>query len=168
MGDGTTSVVLFAGELLREVRGFIEEGVSPQLIIKGLRTASLLVSGVGGSGMIVWVGLRQSQGIVRHRRSRQQHVSRPLSNEIDCIEFGRLMFSEWRGLLEKCAATAMSSKLIHSHKEFFQKLVVDAVPSLDGDLDEKMIGMKTVAGGALQVFLPLLLWLFFVVFWSVG
>jgi hypothetical protein len=30
-------------------------------------------------------------------------------------------------------------------------LVVDAVLSLDDDLDEKMIGMKTCAGGALQV-----------------
>jgi T-complex protein 1 subunit eta len=62
---------------------------------------------------------------------------------------------EWRELLEKCAATAMSSKLIHSHKDFFKKMVVDAVLSLDDDLDEKMIGMKTVPGGALQVCLPL-------------
>ena len=59
--------------------------------------------------------------------------------------------SEWRDLLEKCASTAMSSKLIHSHKDFFKKMVVDAVLSLDDDLDEGMIGMKTVAGGALQV-----------------
>ena len=57
---------------------------------------------------------------------------------------------EWRTLLERCAATAMSSKLIHSHKDFFKKMVVDAVLSLDDDLDEKLIGMKTVPGGALQ------------------
>jgi T-complex protein 1 subunit eta len=61
-----------------------------------------------------------------------------------------LLFREWHGLLEKCAATAMSSKLIHSHKAFFKKLVVDAVLSLDDDLDESLIGMKTVPGGALQ------------------
>lgn len=57
---------------------------------------------------------------------------------------------EWKKLLERCAATAMSSKLIYSHKDFFKKLVVDAVMSLDSDLDENMIGMKTVPGGALQ------------------
>ena len=60
-------------------------------------------------------------------------------------------YREWRDLLEKCAATSMSSKLIHSQKDFFKKMVVDAVLSLGGDMDEKMIGMKTVAGGALQV-----------------
>jgi T-complex protein 1 subunit eta len=45
VGDGTTSVVLLAGELLREVKGYIEEGVSPHVIIKGYRAAARLVSG---------------------------------------------------------------------------------------------------------------------------
>jgi len=59
--------------------------------------------------------------------------------------------SEFRQLLEKCASTSMSSKLIHSHKDFFTKMVVDAVLSLDQeDLNEKMIGIKKVAGGAMQ------------------
>lgn len=43
VGDGTTSVVLFTGELLKEVRSFIEENVPPQTVIKGFRTASQLV-----------------------------------------------------------------------------------------------------------------------------
>jgi T-complex protein 1 subunit eta len=43
VGDGTTSVVLFTGELLKEVRPFIEDGVPPQTVIKGFRTASELV-----------------------------------------------------------------------------------------------------------------------------
>jgi T-complex protein 1 subunit eta len=43
VGDGTTSVVLFAGELLREVKEFVEDGVSPHTIIKGIRRASQLV-----------------------------------------------------------------------------------------------------------------------------
>ena len=42
MGDGTTSVVLLAGELLKEVKSYIEEGVSPHVIIKGYRTAARL------------------------------------------------------------------------------------------------------------------------------
>jgi T-complex protein 1 subunit eta len=60
-------------------------------------------------------------------------------------------FSEFRSLLEKCAATAMSSKVIHGQKEFFTKLCVDAVLHLDQDeLDEGMIGIKKVSGGAMQ------------------
>ncbi|EGO31083.1 hypothetical protein SERLADRAFT_364820 [Serpula lacrymans var. lacrymans S7.9] len=42
VGDGTTSVVLLAAQLLKEVRGYIEEGVSPHMIMKGFRKASQL------------------------------------------------------------------------------------------------------------------------------
>lgn len=40
VGDGTTSVVLLAGELLSEVRSFIEDGMAPRNIIQGFRMAS--------------------------------------------------------------------------------------------------------------------------------
>lgn len=43
VGDGTTSVVLLAGELLRESKEFIDEGMAPQIIIKGFREALRLV-----------------------------------------------------------------------------------------------------------------------------
>ncbi|KAI8911451.1 chaperonin Cpn60/TCP-1 family [Gorgonomyces haynaldii] len=118
VGDGTTSVTLFAAELLKEVRGFIEDGVSPQLIIKGFRRASLLA--------------------INKIKELSVHVER--SNEF-----------EFRQLLEKCAATSMSSKVVHGQKEFFTKMVVDAVLHLDQELlDEKMIGVKKVPGGAMQ------------------
>ncbi|KAL5534037.1 CCT7 [Sanghuangporus baumii] len=42
VGDGTTSVVLLAAQLLKEVRGFVEEGVSPHIIVKGFRKAAQL------------------------------------------------------------------------------------------------------------------------------
>ncbi|VDD76212.1 unnamed protein product [Mesocestoides corti] len=58
--------------------------------------------------------------------------------------------NEQRRLLEMCAATALSSKLVAGQKEFFSKLVVDAVKSLDTHLPLKMIGIKKVAGGALE------------------
>ena len=45
----------------------------------------------------------------------------------------------------------MSSKLIHSEKPFFSKMVVDAIQCLDqDDLDESLIGVKKIAGGGLQ------------------
>ncbi|XP_059821832.1 T-complex protein 1 subunit eta [Hypanus sabinus] len=55
-----------------------------------------------------------------------------------------------RQLLEKCAATALSSKLIALQKDFFSKMVVDAVMLLDDLLPLKMIGMKKVQGGGLE------------------
>lgn len=39
MGDGTTSVVVFAGELLKQSKQFIEDGVHPKIIIKAYRNA---------------------------------------------------------------------------------------------------------------------------------
>ena len=42
VGDGTTTVVVLAGELLKEVRGFIEEGVNPRTIVRGYREAGRL------------------------------------------------------------------------------------------------------------------------------
>lgn len=43
MGDGTTTVTLLAGELLKESKSFIEEGMHPQVIIKGLKEANRIV-----------------------------------------------------------------------------------------------------------------------------
>eukprot|EP00842_Homolaphlyctis_polyrhiza_P001870 jgi/Hompol1/2684/HPOL_003001-RA len=118
VGDGTTSVTLFAAELLREVKQYIEEGVSPQTIIKGFRRASVLAA----------------------NKVREIAVAIERKNE-----------TEFRQLLEKCASTAMSSKIIHGQKEFFTKMCVDAVLHLDQDeLNERMIGIKKVAGGAMQ------------------
>lgn len=56
-----------------------------------------------------------------------------------------------RDTLRKLAATAMSSKLIHRNADFFTKMVVDAVLTLDQtDLNAKFIGVKKITGGALQ------------------
>ena len=40
MGDGTTTVVILAGEFLRECKPFVEDGVHPQNIIKYFREAA--------------------------------------------------------------------------------------------------------------------------------
>ncbi len=42
VGDGTTSVVVLAGEILKEIKDHVEQGVSAQTIIKGLRRASAM------------------------------------------------------------------------------------------------------------------------------
>ncbi|KAJ3067990.1 T-complex protein 1 subunit eta [Podochytrium sp. JEL0797] len=118
VGDGTTSVTLLAAELLKEIKQNIEEGVSPQTIMKGFRKASVLA-----------VNKVKEMAVTIERKNAE----------------------EFRDLLEKCASTAMSSKLIHSHKDFFKKMVVDSVLMLDQvELNEKMIGMKKIPGGAMQ------------------
>ncbi len=42
VGDGTTSVVLLAGSILKAIKPFVEEGVHPQIIIRNVRAASKL------------------------------------------------------------------------------------------------------------------------------
>jgi len=42
VGDGTTSVVLLAAEILKQVKGFVEDEVHPQIIIRGVRLAATL------------------------------------------------------------------------------------------------------------------------------
>lgn len=118
VGDGTTSVVLLAGELLKQIQPFVEENVAPQVIIKAFRRAAALALA----------------------------KIRAMSVEID-----RESPEKLRDLLEKCAATAMNSKLISSQQAFFKRMVVDAVLHLDqADLNERLIGMKKVAGGAME------------------
>ena len=55
-----------------------------------------------------------------------------------------------RSQLVKCAATAMSSKLINQQSEMFSNMVVDAVSLLDELMPLNMIGIKKVQGGSLQ------------------
>jgi len=115
VGDGTTSVVVLAGEILKEVKEFVEAGVSSQTIIKGLRRA----------------------GTMAVNKVKEIAVNTTENNQ--------------RDTLRKLAGTAMSSKLIHRNSDFFTKMVVDAVLSLDqDDLNNKLIGVKKVTGGALQ------------------
>jgi T-complex protein 1 subunit eta len=42
VGDGTTSVVLLAGEFLKQIKPFVEEGVHPRIIVRAFRKAMQL------------------------------------------------------------------------------------------------------------------------------
>lgn len=113
IGDGTTSVVVFAAEFLKEAKQFIEDGVHPQLIIKSFRKSLEILL------------------------KRIDEISVKLDNQSD-------------ETFIKCASTTLSSKMIAQKKEFFARLVVDAVKSLDGHLPMNLIGIKKVSGGALE------------------
>lgn len=117
VGDGTTSVVLLAGEFLKQLKPFVEEGVHPRIVIKAIRkTLAICIENI------------QKMAVKIEKKNTKEH----------------------RALLEKCAATALSSKLIHQQKDFFSKMVVDAVLKLDDLLPLNMIGIKKVTGGALE------------------
>src|SRR5882672_11228153 len=78
----------------------------------------------------------------------------PIQGMFPLPNFGLVLSFHHRrfhSLLLKCASTSMSSKLIHSEKPFFSKMVVEAIESLDqDDLDDSLIGVKKIAGGGLQ------------------
>lgn len=90
------------------------------------------------------------QLIVRALRKSSQLAVQKI-NEISVNAMGDGSdLAQRRSTLEKCAATAMSSKLVASNKGFFSKMVVDAVMSIDQDIMPlEMIGIKKVSGGAL-------------------
>jgi T-complex protein 1 subunit eta len=66
-------------------------------------------------------------------------------NELSIGQEGEL----FRQLLEKCAGTALNSKLIARQKHLFAPMVVDAVTLLDPEtLDIRLIGIKKITGGS--------------------
>merc|ERR1712193_361156 len=87
--------------------------------------------------------------IVRALRKSSQLAVKKI-NEIAVNVMDQGTSEQRRATLEKCAATAMSSKLVAANKDFFAKMVVDAVMSIDQDIMPlEMIGKK-VPGGALE------------------
>ncbi|KAK3868005.1 hypothetical protein Pcinc_026583 [Petrolisthes cinctipes] len=117
VGDGTTTVVLLAGQLLDQCKSLIEEGVHPHAIIRAFRRATTLA--------ITKI------------------------NEI-AVKINKNDKVELKSILEKCAGTSLNSKLIHQQKDFFARMVVEAVTSLDTLLPLDMIGIKKVPGGSLE------------------
>lgn len=114
VGDGTTTVMLLAGELLKNCKGFVEDGVHPQIIMKGYRLA----------------------------------CDKALNKLKDiCIKINEDEESR-RDMLQKCGETALNSKLIERQKEFFAKMIVEAVMHLDENSPIGMIGKKMVPGGS--------------------
>ena len=83
VGDGTTSVVILAGEFLKQFKGFVEEGVHPRVIIKSVRKATALAL------------------------AKIQEIS---------VKIDRNNTTEYRSLLEKCAATQVHRRRRGLHR----------------------------------------------------
>jgi len=122
VGDGTTTVVLLAGELLRAVKPFVEDGAPPRAVARALRAAGALAC------------------------SRLRELAVPIGGG-----GGEGNEREKREMLIKCASTSLNSKLVCGEKDFFAAMVVDAVSTLDQrTLDLSMLGVKKVVGGGLR------------------
>ena len=93
VGDGTTTSVILAGELLKKSLDMVDANVHPTIIAAGYRLAN-----------------DKAQDLLKQ-------VSLKVSINDDDI-------------LQKIAETAMISKQVNSSKEFFGKLVVDAVKTI--------------------------------------
>jgi TCP-1/cpn60 chaperonin family len=120
VGDGTTSVAVLAGELLREAEALVNQKLHPMIIIAGFRQACEVAvqalearafdhSGVDGGGA--------------------EALRRDLIN---------------------IARTTLSSKILTHDKEHFAKIAVDSVMCLKGRTNLEAIHVIKKAGGTLK------------------
>ena len=79
VGDGTTSVVLIAAQLLKEIKGYIEEDVSPHIIMKGFRQAAQLVRILVSYDVPSLLTHTLSSPLTASKRFRYQLIIRTLS-----------------------------------------------------------------------------------------
>lgn len=93
VGDGTTTSVIIAGELLKKALDLIDSNVHPTIITRGYRMAN----------------------------DKAQEVLKKVSKPVTIND---------NELLIQIAETAMISKQVNASKEFFAKMVVDAVKTI--------------------------------------
>ncbi|KAG6509415.1 hypothetical protein ZIOFF_027404 [Zingiber officinale] len=129
VGDGTTSVVVLAGELLREAEKLVNQKIHPMTIIAGYRT---IIDGVLQSG--------------RYRMAAECARSALLQKAKDNKQDPDTFKSD----LMKIAMTTLSSKILSMDKEQFAKLAVDAVLRLKGSTNLESIHIIKKVGGSLK------------------
>ncbi|KAL7565475.1 hypothetical protein ACA910_012214 [Epithemia clementina (nom. ined.)] len=121
VGDGTTTVAVLAGELLREAEQLMnQQHIHPQTICHGWRLA-------------------------------KEHALRALLAQATAISNKDTGSEEgFRSKLFQIASTTLSSKLLTYEKEHFAKLAVDAVMRLKGSNNLEHIQVLKKAGGSLR------------------
>jgi archaeal chaperonin len=101
VGDGTTTAVVFAGELLKNAETLLEQGIHPTVIANGYRMASI----------------------------KAKDILKNITKTVD-IKAANTVTANDRDLLINIASTATTGRTAESSKEIFAKLAVDAVLSI--------------------------------------
>ncbi|KAK6115700.1 hypothetical protein DH2020_007969 [Rehmannia glutinosa] len=123
VGDGTTSVVVLAGELLREAE---------KLIFTFIGTIASYV-----------LHLNRAKGYrMAAECARNALLEKVVDNKLDAEKF--------KTDLMKIAMTTLSSKILSQDKEHFAKLAVDAVMRLKGSTNLESIQIIKKPGGSLK------------------
>ena len=116
VGDGTTTVTVLCGELLREGEKLIAQKIAPQIIIAGFRQARDTALAT------------------------LKNISFDNSKNKECF----------REDLMNIARTTLSSKLLTHEKDFFSKIVVDAVLRFEDTPNLESIKIIKKHGGCLK------------------
>ncbi|CAK7214017.1 T-complex protein 1 subunit eta [Sporothrix curviconia] len=119
VGDGTTSVVVLAGEILKEVKEHVEQGVSSQIIIKGLRRACTMA-----------VNKIKEIAISTESEASDSEAHRETLSKLAATAMTSKLIKRNTGFFTKMVVDAVLS--------------LD-----QEDLDEKLIGIKKIPGGSL-------------------
>ncbi|KAA3488991.1 T-complex protein 1 subunit beta [Gossypium australe] len=130
VGDGTTSVVVLAGELLREAEKLVAAKIHPMTIISGSFWPHLFFNVFDSKSL------------------------RELSLSLECLFSHALVFlniaEKFKSDLMKIAMTTLSSKILSQDKEHFAQLAVDAVMRLKGSTNLEAIQIIKKPGGSLK------------------
>jgi len=122
VGDGTTTAVIIAGELLNLAQELMEQSVHPTIVFKGYRKALLkskeILQDLGVKNpTIVFKGYRKAL-------LKSKEILQDLGVKIDV---------EDKATLIKIAETAMNSKLIAGARSHFAEIAVKAVTQIRED-----------------------------------
>merc|ERR1719430_1968696 len=129
VGDGTTSVVILAGEFLKQFKAFVEEGVHPRISIKKVAGGALedttLVPGVAFKKTFSYAGFEMQQKYYKDPKIALLNIELELKAEKDNAEvrldnveeYQKVVDAEWNILydkldrIQKSGATVVLSKL---------------------------------------------------------
>ncbi|KAJ8435149.1 hypothetical protein Cgig2_018977 [Carnegiea gigantea] len=145
VGDGTTSVVVLAGELLREAEKLLAMKIHPMTIISGYRMAAecahnALLKKVVDNG--------QDAG-TDHALCNFQ-FSLVVLHDFSLMDDNLCDAEKFRSDLMNIAMTTLSSKILSQDKEHFANMAVDAVMRLKGSTNLEAIQIIKKPGGSLR------------------
>jgi T-complex protein 1 subunit beta len=147
VGDGTTSVAVLAGELLREAEVLIfQQRIHPQTICDGWSVARK----VALQTLEQQAALLSGETITGSTNSSSSSSSRATDSMLTADSTTATSLPCSRDHLMEIARTTLSSKLLTHEKEHFATIAVEAVVRLAGSNNLHHIQIVKIAGGSLR------------------